>query len=147
MCQSVRIKSIITSNCSKLSFSADPKYYTNFNELTGRVADFLQQGKIVGWLQDRMEFGHRALGYRSILADPRFSDIHQRINQKVKLRETFRPFAPAVSEEDCCEYFNQKAQSPYMLFVSSLNEKYIKKPDTSYRKRGYRKNFQPSVPI
>ncbi|MDR1458934.1 MAG: hypothetical protein LBI60_01800, partial [Bacteroidales bacterium] len=112
------------------------KYYTNFDELTGHIADFLQQGKIVGYFQDRMEFGPRALGNRSILADPRFSDIHQFINQKVKLRETFRPFAPAVLEEDCSEYFNLKVKSPYMLFVSSLNEKHIKKPDSSYRKKG-----------
>jgi len=54
------------------------------------------------------------------LADPRFSDIHQRINQKVKLREVFRPFSPAVLEEDCCEYFNLKAKFPYMLFISFL---------------------------
>lgn len=112
------------------------KYYTSFDELTGFVANFLKQGKIVGWFQDRMEFGPRALGNRSILADPCFSDIHQRINQKVKLRETFRPFAPAVLEEDCREYFNLKVKSPYMLFVSSLNEKRIKKPDASYQKMG-----------
>ena len=82
-----------------------------------------------------MEFGPRALGNRSILANPRFSDMQQRINEKVKLREMFRPFAPAVLEEDCSEYFTLKIKSPYMLFISSLNKKYIKKQDNFYWKK------------
>ncbi len=76
--------------------------------------------RLLGWLRNRMEFGLHALGNKNILVDPRFSNIHQRINQKVKLRETFRPFAPAVLGKDCYEYFNLKAKFPYMLFVSYL---------------------------
>jgi len=112
------------------------KYFENFNELTYYVANNLQCGKIVGWFQDRMEFGPRALGNRSILADPRLPNMNMRINKKVKMRELFRPFAPAVLEEDRNEYFNLNVLSPYMLFVAPLNEKHIKKPDFTYWDKG-----------
>ena len=124
------IKSVI-ENCDH-----EYKYYSDFDELTAYTAHFLQQGKIVGWFQDRMEFGPRALGNRSILADPRFPDINLRINQKTKLREMFRPFAPAVLEEDCTKYFDLKTKSPYMLFVSSLHEEHIRKPNLTYWEKG-----------
>ena len=109
-------------------------YYSNFNELATCTARFLQKGKIVGWFQGRMEFGPRALGNRSILADPRFPDMNLQINQRIKLRETFRPFAPAVLEEDCADYFDLETQSPYMLFVSLLHEKHIRKTNLTYWK-------------
>jgi len=129
------IKSVI-ENCDY-----EYKYYSDFDELTASTAHFLQQGKIVGWFQDRMEFGPRALGNRSILADPRSPDMNQRINQKTKLREMFRPFAPAVLEEDYTKYFDLKIKSPYMLFVSPLNEEHIRKPNLTYWKKGVQEKF------
>ena len=76
--------------------------------------------KAVGWFQGRMEFGPRALGARSILADPRSSDMRERLNAKVKYRESFRPFAPAVSAEDAPFWFCPPHDSPYMLFVADV---------------------------
>lgn len=117
------------------------EYYSNFEELTDYVAFLLQQGKIVGWFHDRMEFGPRALGNRSILADPRIPEMHEKINTRVKLRETFRPFAPAVLEEDCIDYFDLKSKSPYMLFASSLHKKRLKFTDDLY----WGKNIQEKL--
>ena len=79
-----------------------------------RTARLLADGKIVGWVQGRAEFGPRALGHRSILADPRAPDIKDRINQRVKFREEFRPFAPAILDEFGDEYFEQYQPSRYM---------------------------------
>ena len=77
----------------------------------------LEAGKVVGWFQGRMEFGPRALGNRSILADPRAPHMQQKINHLIKFRESFRPFAPSVLEEDVSEYFDLEKASPYMLLV------------------------------
>ncbi|CAL1517983.1 carbamoyltransferase [Chitinophaga sp. MM2321] len=93
---------------------------TDFNALTTLISDHLANGKVVGWFQDRMEFGPRALGNRSILADPRNTGMQQLINLKIKFREGFRPFAPAVLEEDATLYFQTAAPSPYMLFIAAL---------------------------
>jgi carbamoyltransferase len=84
----------------------------------------LQSGKVHGWFQGRMEFGPRALGNRSILADPRDPAMKDRINRKVKRREPFRPFAPAVLEEEAREYFDMTGldASPYMLFTVPVLE-------------------------
>jgi carbamoyltransferase len=82
-----------------------------------RAADLLAEGKIVGWFQGRMEFGPRALGNRSILADPRQSEMKDRLNLRIKHRESFRPFAPAVLEEYVDEYFEDSSPSPFMLMV------------------------------
>lgn len=92
------------------------------------TAQFLNQGKIVGWFQGRMEAGPRALGNRSILADPRDSKIKDRLNRFVKKRESFRPFAPSVLEEKVHEYFLMpKGQmSPYMILVGDVRDE--KKP-------------------
>jgi carbamoyltransferase len=81
------------------------------------VADLLAAGKIVGWFQGRAELGPRALGSRSILADPRPRDMQDVLNARVKFREYFRPFAPAVPEERCAEFFEHGEPSPYMLLV------------------------------
>ena len=77
----------------------------------------------VGWFQGRMEFGPRALGARSILGDPRSENMQKNLNLKVKFRESFRPFAPAIIFEKVSEYFNLNVESPYMLLVSNVNEK------------------------
>jgi carbamoyltransferase len=91
------------------------------NSLCEKVATLLAQGSVVGWFQGRMEFGPRALGSRSILADPRRYDMRERLNQKVKRREPFRPFAPAVLLERVDEIFAAPKgfESPYMSFTAS----------------------------
>ena len=90
--------------------------------LDARVAKLLAAGRVVGWFQGRMEFGPRGLGSRSILADPRVPDMRNTINRKVKFREGFRPFAPAVLAEHAPAYFEWTGdqQSPYMLLVSAV---------------------------
>ncbi|MEU3977769.1 carbamoyltransferase family protein [Streptomyces bacillaris] len=88
--------------------------------LAAQVADGLAQGKIVGWFQGRMEFGPRALGARSIIGDPRNADMQSAMNLKIKFRESFRPFAPAVLAEDAKDYFDLPQESPYMLVVSQV---------------------------
>ena len=90
--------------------------------LFGRVANLLDKGKVVGWFQGRMEFGPRALGNRSILADPRNPDMQSVMNLKIKYRESFRPFAPAVLAERIADYFEQAEDSPYMLLVANVRE-------------------------
>ncbi len=92
--------------------------------LCRRVAEHLAAGKVVGWLQGRMEFGPRALGARSILADPRRAEMQSLLNGKVKFRESFRPFAPAVLAEYASEYFDLPCgvESPYMLLAVPLRE-------------------------
>lgn len=82
-----------------------------------RTAELLADGKIVGWYQGRMEFGPRALGSRSILADPTRPDMKDLINKYVKHREEFRPFAPSCLAERASEYFDGCTDSPFMLFV------------------------------
>ena len=87
----------------------------------------LVAGKAVGWFQGRMEFGPRALGGRSILADPRSMSMQRTLNLKIKFRESFRPFAPSVLAEDVQEYFDLDGPSPYMLLVADVNE-HIRRP-------------------
>ena len=88
--------------------------------LVAAVADALAQEKAVGWFQGRMEFGPRALGNRSILADPRSPTMQKSLNLRVKYRESFRPFAPAVLREDVGEWFDFSGDSPYMLLVAEV---------------------------
>ena len=85
--------------------------------LEARAAELIAEGKIVGWFQDRTEFGPRALGARSILADPTRADVKDRLNSVVKHRESFRPFAPSCVEERASDYFEGCGRSPFMLFV------------------------------
>ncbi|MFN0279238.1 MAG: carbamoyltransferase [Pyrinomonadaceae bacterium] len=92
-------------------------------ELINQTAGFLADGKIVGWFHGRMEFGPRALGARSILGDPRSPEMQSRMNLKIKFRESFRPFAPAVLREKVSEYFDLDSDSPYMLLVAPVSEK------------------------
>ena len=96
--------------------------YERFEDelLFERLADLLDQGKIVGWFQGRMEFGPRSLGGRSILGDPRNPEMQSVMNLKVKYRESFRPFAPAVLAECVSDYFEQERESPYMLIVADV---------------------------
>jgi len=88
--------------------------------LIARTVDGLVAGNAVGWFQGRMEFGPRALGSRSIIADPRSPDMQKTLNLRVKYRESFRPFAPAVLREDVAEWFEIDDDSPYMLLVADV---------------------------
>ena len=92
------------------------------SEMLDQTAQALAEGKVVGWFQGRMEFGPRALGARSILADPRSETMQKTLNLKVKYRESFRPFAPSVLREDVKEWFEFNDDSPYMLFVDRVKE-------------------------
>ena len=105
----------------------DAKFHKyTFEDLVEEVATYLTEGKTIGWMQGRMEFGPRALGNRSILADPRNPEMQKRLNMQIKYRESFRPFAPSVLEEKVQEWFETKHDSPYMLFVASVkNEKRV----------------------
>jgi carbamoyltransferase len=98
--------------------------YHRDEELLPLVAGLLDKGHIIGWVQGRMEFGPRALGNRSILADPRNREMQKKLNLEIKFRESFRPFAPAVLEEDAQEYFDLDAPSPYMLVTAPVAGKY-----------------------
>ncbi len=93
-------------------------------ELYPKVAGLLDEGNVIGWFQGKMEFGPRALGGRSIIADPRRMDMQKKLNLKIKYRESFRPFAPSVLAEDASEYFELESDSPYMLLVQPVREKY-----------------------
>ncbi len=93
-----------------------------FNKLSSLVAKEINDGKVVGWFQGKLEFGPRALGNRSILGDARSSEMQKKLNLKIKFRESFRPFAPAVIEEDAEKYFKLKGKSPYMLLVTEVND-------------------------
>ena len=98
--------------------------YTKQNEenLISLIANELKNGKIIGWFQGRMEFGPRALGARSIIADPRSDKMQKNLNLKVKFRESFRPFAPSVLREDLNDWFELNSDSPYMLLVSNVKK-------------------------
>ncbi len=118
-------------------------FVEKFDELALFTAEKLSLGNIIGWFQGKMEFGPRALGNRSILADPRNIEKQSALNATVKFREDFRPFAPAVLAEDAKQYFVIEGESPYMLFTFPLrgNEAYETQDfDISFSKRQERVN-------
>lgn len=92
------------------------------SDLVAKTSTALREGKAVGWMQDRMEFGPRALGNRSILGDPRQPNMQKTLNLRIKYRESFRPFAPAVLQDDVSDWFDYKGESPYMLMVAPVKE-------------------------
>ena len=94
----------------------------DYQKLINQSAEFLAKEKAIGWFQGRMEFGPRALGGRSILADPRSDKTQKNLNLKVKYRESFRPFAPSVLKEDALNWFDLNIDSPYMLLVANINK-------------------------
>jgi len=96
------------------------------DELLKCAARLLVDGEIVGWFQGRMEFGARALGARSILANPLLSEMQSKVNMKIKFRESFRPFALMILEEDLEEFYGMKIDSPYMAIIAHLLPKYRK---------------------
>jgi carbamoyltransferase len=92
-------------------------------EIIEQTSENLSKGFAIGWFQGRMEFGPRALGNRSIIADARSKSMQKNLNLKVKYRESFRPFAPSILREDLSEWFDLDLDSPYMLFVSNVEKK------------------------
>ncbi|WP_210413650.1 carbamoyltransferase family protein [Leptospira ilyithenensis] len=100
--------------------------YTQLDDgkIEERLAKILEEGNVIGYFQGRMEFGPRALGGRSIIGDPRNQKMQSVMNLKIKYRESFRPFAPAVLAEKVSEYFDIKSKSPYMLIVADVLEKH-----------------------
>jgi carbamoyltransferase len=92
------------------------------DQLMALLAQLLEEGKVIGWIQGRMEFGPRALGARSILGDPRNTKMQSIMNLKIKYRESFRPFAPAVLAERVSDYFDLDRASPYMLLVAPVKD-------------------------
>jgi carbamoyltransferase len=93
------------------------------NEMIEKTSSALVEGKAIGWFQGRMEFGPRALGARSIIADSRSETMQKNLNLKVKYRESFRPFAPSVIREDVADWFDMNCDSPYMLLVANVADK------------------------
>ena len=94
----------------------------NSDEMINKTALYLSEEKTVGWFQGRMEFGPRALGNRSILADPRSSNMQKNLNLKIKFRESFRPFAPSILKEEVNNWFELDCESPYMLIVADVKK-------------------------
>ena len=103
-------------------FGANYNKIESFNELTSYTAKLISEDNVVGWFRGRMEFGPRALGNRSIIADPRNPETQKKLNLKIKYREGFRPFAPSVLAEDTKKYFELKDDSPYMLLVADVTK-------------------------
>jgi len=116
------------------SVNANYHTYTNEKQLLDKVSDLINEGKVIGWFQGRMEFGPRALGNRSIIGDARNEKMQSIMNRKIKFRESFRPFAPCILREDVGDYFQMRDEedSPYMLLVASIQEE---------------KRLTPEVPI
>ncbi|MBN1805955.1 MAG: carbamoyltransferase [Sedimentisphaerales bacterium] len=106
------------------SVNASYHYYQEQEQLIDKVVDLISQEKVIGWFQDRMEFGPRALGNRSIIGDARSEKMQSIMNLKIKFRESFRPFAPCVLRQDVADYFQTRPEedSPYMLLVAPIRE-------------------------
>ncbi len=115
-CQAVQIEKYLNTVGAKYKKYSDA-------DLFKELADILEKGNVVGWVQGRMEFGPRALGSRSIIGDARNRQMQSTMNLKIKYRESFRPFAPAVLSEDVQEYFELDRASPYMLLVAPVQKK------------------------
>lgn len=107
------ILSVLQQLNIRYSLKSDDEFFTE-------LAALIAEGNVVGWFSGRMEFGPRALGSRSIIADARRPDMQSVLNQKIKFRESFRPFAPAVLEKYCSAYFDLDKPSPYMLFTAEV---------------------------
>jgi carbamoyltransferase len=102
------------------SVGATYHYYSDEDELCEKIAGLIDEGKVIGLMQGRMEFGPRALGSRSIIGDPRNPEMQSRMNLKIKFRESFRPFAPSCLRERASDYFDLDTDSPYMLLVAPV---------------------------
>lgn len=99
--------------------------FENEDELCSHVASLIENENVIGWFQGKTEFGPRALGSRSIIADPRSEHMQKTLNLKIKFRESFRPFAPIVKEDKVSDFFDFQGKSPYMLLVSPVKEEIL----------------------
>lgn len=132
-------------------YKCDFKYFEDPEELAKVTAQYIANKKVVGWYKGRTEFGPRALGNRSILADATDPDMQYNLNMKIKFREGFRPFAPVVCEEDYNTYFEPGKQSHYMLFTSKVKKSLRKKLPEDFEqlsleeKRGFIKSDLPAI--
>ncbi|MDP6180519.1 MAG: carbamoyltransferase N-terminal domain-containing protein, partial [Desulfatiglandales bacterium] len=125
-------------------YRAPYKKYDDFDCLCSEVSDLLSQGNVIGWFQARTEYGPRALGGRSILGDARNPEMQKKLNLKIKYREGFRPFAPAVLEEDIENYFELDCPSPYMLLVAPVKKQRRNKVPEGYDNMGmYERLYHP----
>jgi carbamoyltransferase len=102
--------------------NCDIEYFLDFSQLAKLIASEIEKGKVIGWFQGKMEWGPRALGNRSIICDPRRSDMKDILNLKIKRRESFRPFAPSVLCEDVSDWFEQSDKVPFMMQVYQINK-------------------------
>ncbi|MFD2968843.1 carbamoyltransferase family protein [Sphingobacterium bambusae] len=107
-------------------FNTNYSKFDSYRDLSRIVAKLICEGNVIGWFQGRMEIGPRALGNRSILADPTNPKIQELINTKIKRRESFRPFAPVITLKQAKEYFDIVGDSPYMLYTAKIKERYRK---------------------
>jgi carbamoyltransferase len=116
----------ITTAVKEFGDRVDATTFNTLKETCEEAARLIAAGKVVAWFRGRMEFGPRALGHRSILADPGHPDMRDRINAMVKMREAFRPFAPAVSLEQASRWFNipDMTELPYMIMIVNVREEY-----------------------
>jgi carbamoyltransferase len=128
------------------------KRFENYNPLIEKVAGLINDGAIIGWFQDGSEFGQRALGHRSILANPTIKDIKPKVNRVIKKREGFRPFAPMVTADDANKYFEMLGQEvPYMNQVFKVKDKFIAglpsitHADETARVQTVRSTFNPHI--
>tara|TARA_X000001036_G_scaffold375038_1_gene363697 strand:- start:1255 stop:3108 length:1854 start_codon:yes stop_codon:yes gene_type:complete len=118
-------------------YKAVYEYFESFKDISKLVAKLISEGNVVGWFQGKSEFGPRALGNRSILADPRNPEMQKKLNLKIKYREGFRPFAPSVLDEDYDKFFEGNITSPYMLMVKKIKEKVKKRVPKEYENFNY----------
>ena len=111
-----------------------------YSEIPQIISNLITQGKVIGWFQGRLEFGPRALGARSIIGDARNPEMQSKMNLKIKYRESFRPFAPTVLNENVSDWFELDRESPYMLLVASIKEdKKIKLDNADAESSGFDK--------
>ena len=127
-------KEILTTN---KKYKAVFDHEVSFEKLSQKVAKLISEGNVVGWFQGRSEFGPRALGNRSILADPRNPEMQKKLNLKIKYREGYRPFAPSVLEEDYNKFFEGNCMSPYMLLVKKIKKQIKQKIPEDYWNLNY----------
>jgi carbamoyltransferase len=118
------IHALIDWKKKELAYAGCTILFLGDEDLLKRTAQMIADGKIVGWFQGRMEWGPRALGNRSILADPRKSEIKDVLNAKIKRRESFRPFAPSILREEVAEWFETDDDVPFMTHVFQIRPKY-----------------------
>ena len=137
-----------TSDNIKKSLNNLGAKYTVFerNRMLKFVAKSISNGSAVGWFQGRMEFGPRALGARSILADPRNKNMQKQLNLKIKYRESFRPFAPSIIERYSKDWFDLDCESPYMLLVSNVKKNKLIKGKRNIKKLVSIDNLRSVIP-